>query len=44
VLKKDYTKGGKYQTTTDMAKLKKMWNPSTMLPKLWADRDIKKKK
>lgn len=43
ILKGDYTKGGKYQSTTDVAKLKKLWKPEMMLPKLWADRDIKKK-
>jgi len=43
VLKSEYVKSGKYQATTDMAKLKKMWSPEAMLPKLWADRDIKKK-
>ncbi|TAK58426.1 hypothetical protein EPO14_03705 [Patescibacteria group bacterium] len=42
ILAGDYTKTGKYQTTTDVAKLKKTWKPETMLPKLWADRDIKK--
>jgi len=42
ILAGDYTKTGKYQTTTDVAKLKKQWKPETMLPKLWADRDIKK--
>lgn len=44
VLKSDYTKGGKYQTTGNLAQLKKAWKPSTMLPKLWADRDIAKKR
>ncbi len=39
----DYTKGGKYQSTTSVSKLKKMWKPEMMLPKLWADRDIRKK-
>ncbi len=38
----NYTKGGKYQQTDDVAKLKKTWKPEMMLPKLWADRDIKK--
>lgn len=39
----NYTKTGKYQTTTDLKKLKKMWEPEMMLPRLWADRDIRKK-
>ena len=43
ILAGDYTKTGKYQSTTDIAKLKKTWKPEMMLPKLWADRDIKKK-
>lgn len=43
ILASDYTKSGKYQKTTDMKKLKKMWKPTDMLPKLYQDRDIKKK-
>lgn len=39
---KDYTASGKYQVATDMKKLKKDWKPEMMLPRLWADRDIKK--
>lgn len=39
----DYTVRGKYQVTTDMKKLKKEWKPEMMLPRLWNDRDIKKK-
>lgn len=39
----DYTKKGKYNTTTDLNKLKKEWKPEMMLPQLWKDRDIKKK-
>lgn len=41
--KGDYTSTGKYQTTQNLSALKKAWKPETMLPKLWADRDIKKK-
>jgi dCTP deaminase len=40
---KDYTASGKYQVSTDMKKLKKEWKPEMMLPRLWNDRDIKKK-
>lgn len=40
---KDYTASGKYQVSTDMKKLKKDWKPEMMLPRLWNDRDIKKK-
>ncbi|TSC64806.1 MAG: hypothetical protein G01um101491_157, partial [Parcubacteria group bacterium Gr01-1014_91] len=43
ILKHDYANSGKYQTSTDVKKLKKSWNPQSMLPRLWADRDIKKK-
>ena len=39
----DYNKGGKYNSSTDIKKLQKMWKPSMMLPRLWSDRDIKKK-
>ncbi len=44
ILDKDYTKKGKYQTTTNVKELKKNWDPTMMLPKLYNDRDIKKKK
>lgn len=44
ILDKNYAHSGKYQTTTDITKLKKEWNPLSMLPKLYTDRDIKKKK
>lgn len=40
---KDYTAKGKYQTTTDMTKLKKNWKPEMMLPRLYLDRDIRRK-
>ena len=43
ILDKNYAHSGKYQTTTDIKKLKKDWNPLSMLPKLYLDRDIKKK-
>lgn len=43
ILKSDYTTKGKYQSTDDIAKLKKQWRPEMMLPKLYTDRDIKKK-
>lgn len=44
ILKKDYASAGKYQSSSDMKQLKKSWGPESMLPKLWADRDIKKKR
>lgn len=40
--KADYTKTGKYASSTNMKDLKKNWKPEMMLPKLYADRDIKK--
>jgi len=39
ILKGDYTKGGKYQTTTDIKELKKLWKPEMILPKLYKDRE-----
>lgn len=43
VLESDYTKAGKYQTSQSLAQLKKSWRPEMMLPRLYLDRDIKKK-
>lgn len=35
----DYAlESGKYQIATDLSKLKKLWKPEDMLPKLWKDR------
>lgn len=42
ILKKDYAASGKYASSTNLTELKKTWKPDSMLPKLWADRDIKK--
>lgn len=42
--KDNYTATGKYASSTDLTELKKNWRPSDMLPKLYKDRDIKKKK
>jgi len=44
ILEKDYTKLGKYQSSTNLKDLKKDWKPESMLPKLYNDRDIKKGK
>lgn len=44
ILDKHYAVSGKYQTTTDVKKIIKEWTPYSMLPKLYMDRDIKKKK
>ncbi len=38
----DYASSGKYASSTDVKKLAKEWKPDSMLPKLWADKDIKK--
>ncbi len=43
ILAKDYTASGKYAGSTNLSVLKKSWRPEMMLPRLWADRDIKKK-
>ncbi len=32
-------KDSKYQTTADLKKLKALWKPADMLPKMWKDRD-----
>lgn len=42
ILKSDYTKLGKYQSSNDIKKMKKDWKPESMLPKLYKDRDIGK--
>lgn len=43
ILENDYTKKGKYQSSTDIKEMKRNWKPESMLPKLYNDRDIKKK-
>ncbi len=43
ILDKNYADLGKYQTTANIKKLVKDWDPVSMLPKLYKDRDIKKK-
>lgn len=43
ILAKDYAANGKYASSTDVKKLAREWKPEMMLPKLWADKDIKKK-
>ncbi len=42
ILKRDYTKAGKYASSTNVAELKKAWKPESMLPKLYNDPDIRK--
>jgi len=43
ILKGDYGKSGKYQSGGSITQLKKSWKPTDMLPRLYLDRDIKKK-
>ena len=38
----DYNSKGKYNSSTDLTKMKKDWHPTMMLPRLYNDRDIKK--
>ena len=38
---KDYSVDGKYNTSLDIAKIKKDWLPHMMLPQMWRDREIK---
>ncbi len=42
ILANDYAAAGKYQSSSDLEQLQKDWKPEMMLPRLWADRDIKK--
>jgi dCTP deaminase len=41
ILKTDYAKSGKYQSSPNIKELKKNWKPTDMLPRLYKDRDIK---
>ena len=41
VLADDYTKSGKYQSSTNIKKMRQEWDPMTMLPKLYKDRETK---
>jgi hypothetical protein len=43
ILENNYAKSGKYQSGDSLAALKKTWKPEMMLPRLYIDRDIKKK-
>ena len=44
ILNDNYAKTGKYQSTDNLKEMKKNWKPESMLPRLYNDRDIKKKK
>ncbi len=43
ILESDYTKAGKYQNGDPIEEIKKTWSPENMLPKLYADRETKKR-
>ncbi len=43
ILDKGYGEGGKYQTGSSREEVKNSWKPDMMLPKLYIDRDIRKK-
>lgn len=43
ILAKDYAATGKYSSSTDVKKLQKEWKPEMMLPRLWTDKDTKKR-
>jgi deoxycytidine triphosphate deaminase len=40
----DYSQKGKYQTGDDLEELKRRWHPDMMLPKLYLDREIRRKR
>lgn len=42
IVERDYTKAGKYASSTSLSELKKAWKPEMMLPQLYRDKDIKK--
>jgi dCTP deaminase len=44
IIDHDYTKSGKYNNTTDIKQTIKNWNPMSMLPRLYQDKEIKNKK
>jgi dCTP deaminase len=37
----DYTSAGKYQSLTDLAELKRAWQPTMMLPRNYLDREVR---
>ncbi|OGG45273.1 hypothetical protein A2673_01635 [Candidatus Kaiserbacteria bacterium RIFCSPHIGHO2_01_FULL_50_13] len=43
ILAADYAKKGKYQSEGTMAHIKRTWKPDLMLPRLYLDRDIKRR-
>lgn len=43
ILDRDYTKSGKYSSSTDLKTLKKNWKPTDMIPRLYKDAPATKK-
>ena len=43
IVSNDYSVTGNYQSSKNLKELKKNWKPELMLPRLWNDRDIKRK-
>ena len=39
----DYTQQGKYQSTTNLDDIQRQWDPKSMLPKMYNDREIRHK-
>ncbi|MEK7497474.1 MAG: hypothetical protein AAB656_00975 [Patescibacteria group bacterium] len=37
---KDYSADGKYNTSLDIEKIKREWQPQMMLPQMWKDREV----
>ena len=44
ILDKHYSDSGKYATSDDIKILKKQWQPSDMIPKLYKERELQKVK
>lgn len=44
ILGRDYARTGKYQTGQNIEQIKKTWKPEMMLPRLYNDRELVKKK
>ena len=43
ILSRDYAASGKYQTRASLAEVKKAWKPTDMLPRLYLDRERKRR-
>jgi dCTP deaminase len=40
IVAKSYEQGGKYQTTSDVAQLMQEWQPHSMLPRMYRDKEV----